>query len=455
MPETPAQEQPTPPGFADSPWPDLVRACLKDSANPMLARAELVERLDRTRAADPHAYDIRKPSESALEELLVEAAALPAPDIEGFLSRKLIRRLPSEREWPVSKTPPPTEFLVRHWIPLGEVGSLTGTGGNGKTKLALMLAAGIATGGQAVTEIGEGGQDFERKVWLPVQNGEKDRMGEIDTTGTVVLASWEDRYNEILRRLHWMSKQPGLSHVTAQALLDRLVFLDMRDAGPLWGPIKHGAHTSTGGELKPAGEAVQRIAEDAHAKLVIVDPLAAAYACSENDRALVRAFLSKQSAWATKANCTVLLISHPPKAAGTTYSGSTDWQGGSRFMLALERSEETGFVADASGNPVERSDETKKAKALPAMRLTLEKSNYSRPGRSVWMRWLGKGAAWEQCGAKSAVMDERERRADPFYAGPYGEGGNDADTGPAPMSEEDAQTVLGPLPTAKDSHADF
>ena len=56
----------------------------------------------------------------------------------------------------------------------------------------------------------------------------------------------------------------------------------------------------------------------------------------------MRAFIGSWDAWAREADCTVLIVGHPPKSnAGNDarYSGSTDWRNGVRSFLFLERME--------------------------------------------------------------------------------------------------------------------
>ena len=77
-------------------------------------------------------------------------------------------------------------------------------------------------------------------------------------------------------------------------------------------------------------------AEQHNARLLVVDTLGVAYGASEIDRAQVGAFFADWAAWADEHDCAVLLIAHPPKTAGVTYSGSTGILGGVRAMWTLE-----------------------------------------------------------------------------------------------------------------------
>ena len=181
-------------------------------------------------------------------------------------------------------------------------------------------------------------------------------------------ATWEDSPVEIDRRLATAAKQPPGAEPSGAAewckpdrLGDRLIVADMAALGPLWGPAP-GLHVSTAGELLSAGRKLLEAAEKAGARLLVLDPLAAAYGSNENDRALVRQFCATLDAWARRHGCAVLMVAHPPKTAVDAYSGSTDWRNASRAMLTLQHKDR------------EEGDEKRKE-----WKLSLEKSNYGPP----------------------------------------------------------------------------
>ena len=89
-------------------------------------------------------------------------------------------------------------------------------------------------------------------------------------------------------------------------------------------------------ELTVTGERLRRLCEQENARLLVLDPLAAAYAADENARGLVRAFVSHWDAWGQANDCAVLILAHPPKSAGMSYAGSTDWQGAARALWTLQ-----------------------------------------------------------------------------------------------------------------------
>ena len=172
-----------------------------------------------------------------------------------------------------------------------------------------------------------------------------------------MIATWEDEPDEITRRLRGMVEPQD----RLEALKDRLHVLDFAGKGAFWQPVEGGSrHTSTLGELTLAGEWTRAYCETHKARLLVVDPLAAAYACSENDRGLVRAFMTSWDGWARATDCAVLIVSHPAKAAESDYSGSTDWHASARAGLEAGNGENwrrespgppAGLLEDQLRNP--------------------------------------------------------------------------------------------------------
>ena len=66
-----------------------------------------------------------------------------AREIDGAVQRRPI----GLETWDNAGPPPPRRWLVEDWLPAGRVTLLAGQGGVGKSRLALQLAAGIASGG--------------------------------------------------------------------------------------------------------------------------------------------------------------------------------------------------------------------------------------------------------------------------------------------------------------------
>ena len=225
--------------------------------------------------------------------------------------------------WDEAHPPAPRRWIVHNWLPAGRVGLLTGQGGAGKSRLAVQLAAGVASGG------GAGG------AWLDTPDPDILPLGNaVPPEGAPVLvASWEDEPEEQFRRLSEISGNAA-PWVTPPRL-HGLAFADLAGLGPVWGPLT-GRHIATAAGLSEIGINVRRLAEELDAKLLILDPLAAAYGGDENVRGLVRAFVGDWDKWAREHDCAVLLLAHPPKS-GADYSGSTDWEGAARSLWKLEK----------------------------------------------------------------------------------------------------------------------
>ena len=140
---------------------------------------------------------------------------------------------------------------------------LTGEGGAGKSRLALQLAAGVASGG----DDGEWISSPARMM----------RLGNaVPTDGAnVVFASWEDEPEEFYRRLHQISG--NAAPWVKPERLEKLRIVNLVGEGPVWAPPQ-GRHISTMAELTVTGERLRRLCEQEDARLLVLDPLAAAYA---------------------------------------------------------------------------------------------------------------------------------------------------------------------------------
>ena len=242
------------------------------------------------------------------------------PLAERYDWTKPVSILPERSDW--SAAPPRREWLIDGWLSRGRVALLSGRGAVGKSKLGIQLGHAIASE--------SAGQDGTRR-WF--EGGPEINIGEEH----VVFATWEDDADEIMRR---MLDHPAYAHGNATAALnadlaDRFHAFDLAGQGPLWEQCDRGH-----GRLTETGMALRLRCEALGARLLVIDPLAAAYADSEISRGAVRAFIGGWDAWAREADCTVFIVGHPPKGnAGNDgrYSGSTDWRNGVRSFLFLER----------------------------------------------------------------------------------------------------------------------
>ena len=228
--------------------------------------------------------------------------------------------LPERSDW--SDTPARRQWLIDGWLSRGRIALLSGRGGAGKSKLGIQLCHAVAAG--------SGEADGTRR-WF--EGGPELNIG----VEHVAFATWEDDSDEIMRR---MLDRPAYDNANATAALhadlaDRLHVFDLAGQGPLWEQSERGH-----GRLTDTGHALRLRCEAAGARLLVIDPLASAYADSEISRGAVRAFIANWDAWGRAVDCTIFIVGHPPKGAAgddARYSGSTDWRNGVRSFLYLDR----------------------------------------------------------------------------------------------------------------------
>ena len=296
----------------------------------------------------------------------VDPADAPAPEAEPLPAAAV--------DWSVE--PEARRWLVDGLIPAGRVSAVYGAGEVGKSRFLLQLAIAV------IRDV-----DGPMLPTDPTSTGTATAAVApmVQTHGRAVLLTWEDEVDEVRRRLRLATNAGAVpKDVTRSALEDRLQVIDMRAiGGPLWAPRADGTrHTSTEGEWTEAGRRLLALMERDRPALVTIDPVAAAYACSEVDRALVRRFVSSLDAHAEACGTTVILAGHPPKG-DSAFSGSTDWRNAVRGMVTL------GAVPTSYKHP--KKPDTNKAGPVSAPSLTREKSSYGPHRDPIWLRshWAG------------------------------------------------------------------
>ena len=291
----------------------------------------------------------------------VRAVARRAQDLVALVDA---RQIDVHTDW--KGAAPAREWICEGWLSY-RLTLLTGDGGSGKSRLTLQLAAAVASG--------------TPNPWIPLAaNGVKPPMPPVMIGGPapVLVASWEDERDEVHRRLGEMARQ--LPWAASDCIKDRLNFVDLAGDGPLW------EATRVGGALTDIGVQLRAIAERIKARLLIIDPRAAAYAGDENSRAHVRAFISNWDRWSRERRCAVLLVDHLPKTAGATYAGSTDWRNAARSVWT-------------------REDITDKTSMLTAMVLRCDKSNYGQTPEQVYLTIDNDKNGWAWKATRGATND--------------------------------------------------
>jgi AAA domain len=248
-------------------------------------------------------------------------------------------------DWP-DEAPPPVDWLAATRIPRGDVTTLHGDGGAGKTDVALRLAANVARGSQ---------------VWLAHEIA----------AGPVVFVSAEEPERELRRRAWLHAEHDGYKFEAITNL--HLWFPDKSGDGVMAVPDYHT------GIMRPT-PLMCRIAaaiEQAAPVLVVVDNVAATFAGNQNDRAMARSFVNL---WRRIANGpskpAVLLLDHPSLSGltnNTGRGGNMDWRNAVRAALWLHPADD-------------------KAEADRGIRiLETAKSNYGPPGNPVRLQWADGG----------------------------------------------------------------
>jgi RecA-family ATPase len=230
----------------------------------------------------------------------------------GINEPELIPTAPlvSPPTWP--KEPPPRVAWVAHnLIPRGDVSSLGGDGGSGKTMLALQLATAMARGAQ-------------------------DWLGAVVNPAPVVFLSGEEPEDEIRRRV---------ARIAARQRFDCDALADLH----FWFPSDFSdctfATPGPGGVMQatPLFRSIEAAITERRPALVVLDNVAAVFAGNQNDRVMVRTFVNLFRGMARATGCGVLLLDHPSLSgmqSGTGRGGNMDWRNSVRAALHLKAAED-------------------------------------------------------------------------------------------------------------------
>jgi len=241
--------------------------------------------------------------------------------------------------WP-DEPPPPIEWVADQRIPRGDVTTLHGDGGAGKTDIATTLAANVAR---------------QSGYWLGLEIA----------AGPVVFISAEEPERDIRRRIARHAERDGYS-------LDQLADLHLWFPDDVTGCTlaigdRHGFMRPT-----PLFESLRIAIANIAPALVGVDNVAATYAGNQNDRVGARSFVNLWRAVARgPGNPAVLLLDHPSLSgiiSGTGRGGNMDWRNAVRSALHLR-------------TPDDRAEADRGIRLLRT-----EKSNYAKSGKETDIR---------------------------------------------------------------------
>ena len=270
-------------------------------------------------------------AESIARELGCSVAYLPEGEVQNFDCNDLAQRdgadvlaallesaqsfkpepllMPVDVAGVLTRPSPPPRFVWDGYAPRGVVTLLGAHGGTGKSTIALMLAAAVATG--------------------------RELFGIATEAAPVVFASFEDGAHIVRHRLAHICQCWGIN----PAELADLHIVDGTANPELFASDGRGP-----GDVTPAYGELLALVKQTGAGLVIVDNASDAYGGDEIQRRQVRAFMRALAVIAREGDAAVMLLAHVDKGTSRRersdtegYSGSTAWHNSARSRLFMSR----------------------------------------------------------------------------------------------------------------------
>lgn len=333
------------------PIDENVRHVIKMVMAGSRATAELAERPQARRNGHRLADDVAPPDLPEPPQLEPDDRAQLEPEHQAEPPPPNPAKLVTPADWPEGM-PPPIDWLADHRIPRGDVTTLHGDGGAGKTDIALTLGANVARGA---------------RYWL----------GHEIAAGPVVVISAEEPEREVRRRMALHAERDGYDLADVSPNM-RLWFPDDVAGCTLATADRSGVMQAT-----PLFLSIKAAIAEIAPVLVILDNVAATYAGDQNGRVGARTFVNLWRGIAHgPGNPAVLMLDHPSLSgltAGTGRGGNMDWRNAVRAALYLTAPPEQG-EAD---------------RGIRILRT--EKSNYAKSGKDTEIRlqWVDGGLTLE------------------------------------------------------------
>ncbi len=254
------------------------------------------------------------------------------------------------------------DWVIDQWLPRGQLCSIYGPAGHGKSLIAHQLAMHVASG-----------TDF---FDMPVNSGnvlcifgENDELSVENSTRDILRGTKISAYGR-LKNFHYICVDNKPSDIKTLTMIN---FPSNGKPNTDW----------------PINSWLESYARRYKPVLIVLDTISHIFGGSENDREQVYYFGQYLADFCQRYQTTVLMIGHYRKA-GDTFSGSTAWEGCVRAMLSFEKID-------------------KEAMTSPN-RLAIAKANYSKRAELV-VRWE-QGAFVLNSRMSDEQIREREAQSD-------------------------------------------
>lgn len=221
-------------------------------------------------------------------------------------------------------SPPPRQFLLEPYIPLGTAGLLVAAGGTGKSMMALDLCLSVA-----------------RRALLPSTDLLLGPLGGSiphEAGGATIFLTLEDDAAEIHRRTDSLDPSRGREGAPCYVIpgvdlpeFDPYLVVANGRAAALTEFAREGILTLLDRVARASGHPV---------RLLVLDPAGDFLNADENDAAYVKPLMRRLREICAQRGCTILLLGHVAKsieADGPSMRGSSAWVFNSRFAISLWR----------------------------------------------------------------------------------------------------------------------
>lgn len=251
------------------------------------AQREALAAMQDAEAAIRAGGDFRPALQAVYEALPVQAARVAAPIVWARLE---------------PRTPPDRQWVIDDWLGTGHTTLLAGRGGIGKTLLAQAIGSAVAIAHRY--------------------------LGAVRQARNVLMWACEDDHDELWRRQCAIAGYFGESIGAFGALtivprvgLDNAL-LSSEFGRPLWTPL--------------ALQLEEQVC-DLKAEVLIIDNTGQCFGGAENDRHHVTTFVNRLNGIGGAANLATatLLLTHPGRAHGSEFSGSSAWENCCRMRWYL------------------------------------------------------------------------------------------------------------------------